>query len=328
MPEHSATQGSGDSNRQNDILSATQNAVVAINNLSNTITTKFSSIPQPTLPGGSSGQIQFNNSGSFGGFTMSGDATLVSSTGVITIASHAVTYGKIQTESSGTLLGNLGTGSTSPSEQGSSTVTGFLTQFSTGTQGVVPAASAANGLQLYSSGWGATAAAPAFVLLNTLTAANSSVLSDTTSLTATYSAYEIDFINIVPATNEVIFELQVHSGGVFRSSGGYLFNGLIAGSIMNSSAASFISLSWNVASVAAAILNAAPGYSGRLRVYNPSANAICQMEGTCTYVDGGNIANGGSMGGWWGTAAVVDGFQVFMNSGNMTSGTVKIYGIT
>jgi len=36
-------------------------------------------------PGGTSGQIQYDNGGSFGGFTMSGDATLVTSTGAITV---------------------------------------------------------------------------------------------------------------------------------------------------------------------------------------------------------------------------------------------------
>jgi hypothetical protein len=35
-------------------------------------------------PGGSNGQVQYNNSGSFAGFTVSGDCTLVASTGVIT----------------------------------------------------------------------------------------------------------------------------------------------------------------------------------------------------------------------------------------------------
>lgn len=38
-------------------------------------------------PGGSSGQVQFNSAGSFGGFTVSGDCTLVTSTGVITCTS-------------------------------------------------------------------------------------------------------------------------------------------------------------------------------------------------------------------------------------------------
>jgi hypothetical protein len=44
-------------------------------------------------PGGSSGQIQWNNAGSFDGFTMSGDATLVTSTGVITLATVTVPKG-------------------------------------------------------------------------------------------------------------------------------------------------------------------------------------------------------------------------------------------
>lgn len=34
-------------------------------------------------PGGTSGQVQYNNAGSFGGFTLSGDATLTPSTGII-----------------------------------------------------------------------------------------------------------------------------------------------------------------------------------------------------------------------------------------------------
>lgn len=37
-----------------------------------------------STPGGSSGQFQYNNAGSFGGFTMSGDCVTVTSTGVIT----------------------------------------------------------------------------------------------------------------------------------------------------------------------------------------------------------------------------------------------------
>jgi hypothetical protein len=57
-------------------------------------------------PGGTSGQIEWNNAGSLAGFTMSGDATLVTSTGVITIAAAAVTYSKIQLETAFTILGN------------------------------------------------------------------------------------------------------------------------------------------------------------------------------------------------------------------------------
>lgn len=46
-----------------------------------------------SVPGGTSGQVQYNNAGAFGGFTFSGDLTVVSSTGVATLASTAVTPG-------------------------------------------------------------------------------------------------------------------------------------------------------------------------------------------------------------------------------------------
>lgn len=37
-------------------------------------------------PGGSSGQIQWNNSGTFDGFTASGDATIDTATGIVTVS--------------------------------------------------------------------------------------------------------------------------------------------------------------------------------------------------------------------------------------------------
>ena len=68
-------------------------------------------------PGGTSGQIQYDNAGSFGGFTMSGDATLVTSTGVITVGAGKITYAKMQNTSAGSvLLGNPTGSAAAPSE--------------------------------------------------------------------------------------------------------------------------------------------------------------------------------------------------------------------
>ena len=55
----------------------------------------------PTTPsaagaGGSSGQVQWNNGGAFGGFTMGGDATLVTSTGALTLATVNSNVGTFQ----------------------------------------------------------------------------------------------------------------------------------------------------------------------------------------------------------------------------------------
>lgn len=45
--------------------------------------------------GGSNGQIQYNNAGALGGFTASGDATIATPSGTVTIQPNAVTSGKI-----------------------------------------------------------------------------------------------------------------------------------------------------------------------------------------------------------------------------------------
>lgn len=44
-------------------------------------------------PGGSNGQIQYNNASTFGGFTVSGDATLNTSSGVLTLSNTGVAAG-------------------------------------------------------------------------------------------------------------------------------------------------------------------------------------------------------------------------------------------
>jgi hypothetical protein len=38
------------------------------------------------VPGGTAAQVQFNDNGAFGGFTVSGDGTLVTSTGALTVS--------------------------------------------------------------------------------------------------------------------------------------------------------------------------------------------------------------------------------------------------
>jgi len=57
-------------------------------------------------PGGTNGQIQYNNGGTFGGFTMGGDATVNPSTGVLTLTAGAVSNSKMANMPAFTLKGN------------------------------------------------------------------------------------------------------------------------------------------------------------------------------------------------------------------------------
>lgn len=165
---------------------------------------------------------------------------------------------------------------------------------------------------------------PGRTLLATLTASNSATLSDTTSFTSSYRNYELVFEQIVPATNNVTLELQVQSGGSFKSAG-YACNTIVADSagVSTQAATTFIQMS-----KATTLSNVGTlGMNGTFRVQNPSANAICAVTGN--FVEPGtNPPHTGLVGGYWGTAGVVTGFQILMSSGNITSGTVKIYGLT
>jgi hypothetical protein len=57
-------------------------------------------------PSGADHQIQFNNGGAFGAFTLGGDATVNTATGVLTIASHAVSNAKFRQSVALSVVGN------------------------------------------------------------------------------------------------------------------------------------------------------------------------------------------------------------------------------
>lgn len=73
------------------------------------ITSAASIVIPATAPGGTSGQVQYNNAGVFGGFTFSGDATVITSTGVITVTkTRGVSFGYFATGTdAANLTGNL-----------------------------------------------------------------------------------------------------------------------------------------------------------------------------------------------------------------------------
>jgi hypothetical protein len=63
-----------------------------------------------SLPGGTSGQIQYDNAGTFSGFTASGDATINTSTGAVTVTKTNGTAFAPSATLDATNAGNIGTG--------------------------------------------------------------------------------------------------------------------------------------------------------------------------------------------------------------------------
>jgi adhesin HecA-like repeat protein len=182
----------------------------------------------------------------------------------------------------------------------------------------VPAASIAN----------AAISTPPPVLLATLTASNSATLADTTSLTATYSRYRLVIENLVPANDATEIQLKYNVGGV--QSTNYLSTRLIAteAAAVSGESTTHIKVSGN-----GTLDNTAAngGLCGELTIYSPSSTTFKKLtNGTTFHIDntGAHMYAAIISGIWTGSNAAVTGIQIAADSGNLTSGTVKIYGLS
>lgn len=171
-----------------------------------------------------------------------------------------------------------------------------------------------------------------WTLLATLTASTSASLSDTTSITSSYNEYQLVLSQIIPATNGASLTLQIHSGGAFKATN-YL--NVAAASIAGSAPGALVSplttaiqLSYNSATDATNNpKNATSGLNGTITFTGPSASQITPFNYTLSWLDAAGTGGGTMTGtGFWNTAGAIDGFQALFNTGNITSGTIKIYG--
>ena len=265
--------------------------------------------------------------------------TIIAANQVVTasITAASVTYAKIQNVAATRLLGNPTGGAAVTSEI---SVTGPLA-FS-GTALTLGATTTAHGVALFEGAAsmgntgtgtigqalisGGASADPSFqsgawVLLNTLTASSSATLTDTTSLTSTYSEYELVFESILPATNNVDCRLRVNVGGVQSTS--YVGNAMRWNSATTGSGGviTYIPLSSLDASLPNTI---GSGLNGKISVQRPSGTSASKVWNG--QFGAHNMTSAVVFGVWTGSTAAITGFQVDMTSGNITSGVIRVYG--
>jgi hypothetical protein len=192
-----------------------------------------------------------------------------------------------------------------------------------------------NNAALFLNGTGNYTAPPAagtHILLATLTASNSASLNDSVAcggsncLTSTYSTYELVFSNILPASNAATCEIEVHSGGAYPTAT-YLSNVTYwtGGAIASGAFPATLPCS-----AGGRVANTGTGVSGSIRIHNPSQTTSPKsITGTVSYLNSGGTTNeGASVSGFWnGGNGAVDGLKFLFDNGNITSGTIKIYGI-
>jgi hypothetical protein len=170
-------------------------------------------------------------------------------------------------------------------------------------------------------------ATPPPTLLATLTASASASLADTTSFTSTYTRYRLVIENLVPATDAQDFEFKYNVGGV--QSTNYLSTRLVATEAATVSGESTTHIK---ISGATTVDNTAAngGVCGELTIWNPASTTTKKLlTGQTFHInDAGTHMLACTISGiWTGSNAAVTGFQVAASSGNITSGTIKIYGL-
>lgn len=223
-------------------------------------------------------------------------------------------------------LTGTGTGVITALENNVNAANGIVTYsgaLGTPTSGVGTNLTALNASNITSGTLSASYGGSRMVLINTLNPSNVATIGDTTSLTSTYSYYEIQFFNVIPATTNSNLELQVYTGSYQATSyvGSLTYSGNAV--VANESASTCILLTGGVSST-----TAYGGATGWIRVPVPSNTAYYKIWNGQSGCYSGSYLFTNSFSGMWNSATTaVSGFQLLFSSGNITSGTIKVYGI-
>ena len=174
-------------------------------------------------------------------------------------------------------------------------------------------------------------------LISEQTASSSATIDFTSGIDDTYDAYVFKFINIHPATNDTAFTFQSNASGGsgynetmttsrFKAgqneAGDYTVLGYETGSDQ-AQGTSFQVLTQNVGNVSDESL------SGQITIYNPSSTVFVKhFIATFNTYQHGNGTYNDFTAGYFNTTSALDEFQFKMASGNIDSGTIKLYGVS
>ena len=181
----------------------------------------------------------------------------------------------------------------------------------------------------------------AMTLIKTLTASSSSTLSfvhgtSSVVLDSTYKEYIFKFIDIHPSADEVAFHFNMsadtgsnynvtktstmfrayHDEGDSYTALAYLPQQDLAQST------SFQTIGYGTGN------DNDQSLSGELHIFNPASTTFVKhFISTCNVYEDGDFSIQHFLGGYGNTTSAVDAIQFKMDSGNIDSGTIKLYGI-
>lgn len=182
-----------------------------------------------------------------------------------------------------------------------------------------------SGTTLNASGGGGSGS---LILVDTETASASSTLDFTTGISSTYSHYVLDIQNLIPATSgqSLVLQVSTDTGSTWAATN-YWRAGAYYGS---AGAAAAVSSESDTTMLLGGISATTDGYRGKVDLYDLASSAtskfITGQIGLLASNDGHRYVF--LISGWWVGSSTVDGLRLKSTSGNLTSGTVRLYGVS
>ena len=174
------------------------------------------------------------------------------------------------------------------------------------------------------------------ILISTQTASNSANISFTTGLNGTYDVYEFKFINIQPSTNDATFQFNgsTDSGSNYNVTKTTTFfhayhdEGDTA-TTLGYDTSSDLAQSTGYQTIHQGVGNTGSKNSGgSMQLFNPSSTTYVKhfILNTNRQSSGGYSVNS-YVAGYFNTTSAVNAINFKFDSGNISSGTIKLYGV-
>jgi hypothetical protein len=179
--------------------------------------------------------------------------------------------------------------------------------------------------------WGA-AAAGALVLLEQHTASTSATLDFTTCISATYDEYLIEFVGIVPVSAaDLWMRMSTDGGATYDATGIYSYDHQLwrAGGVGNSGTSAQTKTLVSYSGGGSVSTSTTHGLNGNIRLYSPGSTVLYKtVRGQVAYQESsGSFRVGVNYRGAYESATAVNAFRFLMSTGNIASGTIRVYGI-
>jgi len=179
------------------------------------------------------------------------------------------------------------------------------------------------------------------VHIKTLTASSSATLSfvhgtSSVVLNSTYPIYKFEFINIHPATDDISFQFQgsIDAGSNYNVAITSTHFRATHGEDASSEALAYITGGDLAQATGFQLLAGSVGndadqsLSGELFIYNPSSTTFVKhFTGNFQSIAHSDRTNNQYPAGYFNSTSDIDAVQFKFNSGNIDSGTIKLYGI-